>query len=522
MSVGPLGCVVYGPKNCTTNANSTAPNIAGAEERYWDEVKGNCSDTVKSTNYPGPNAVKNGDTCAHVFNVTEYLAWWWPANEASCNEHQNIGLANCFYDYVGGHNSSDCSTVSVNNAKCPQLELGSFSGPNATLEYYVAWNINNFAQWITAYYSTMYNAIQVTGDFVWPMSLHFEHLSSAPIAATIMTAVFSFALGLISPSGWATVGPTAIATKSSSFLPFAIEVPGEYVLRAFQQAPAFGDKLLPDGTLEDAFIDAGELEGTLGSWANVFKDVIETAAVNDTRNDTAFNSWLSSGYFYNLPPDQPTMQTGLVQALNTYVLAQVLENYNIIIARQVDTNPFELQFNATGKGIKIDLGCEGGYNNWSMCGQWWWDSKSNIAYSLYKEDNYWTDYIPDLTWIFDGGYTTPENLFLGSQICAIEANSSKGLDPRNLLDSLIEGGLQTPCLSNIRVCTWNLQSAWPEFYESECPQEGNYDVDDCVYDETGVPNSAPLVDPPLDENNVPFGYLGYMLYHGAACEVGPR
>ena len=521
MPVAPLGCVVWGPKNCTTNANDTAPNISGAEQMYWDEVKGNCSDITKATNYPGPNAVANGDSCAQVFNVTQYLSWWWPANEARCTQPPSLGLVDCFYDYVGGFDSPDCSSVRLNNPHCPVLDLASFSGPNATLEYYVAWNIVNFQMWTSAYFQTLLNAINVSGDFVWPMSLYFEHLSSTPLAATIIAAVFSFSLGLISPSGWAKIGPEVVATTTKKFLPFALEVPGEYVLRAFQQAPALGDKLTPDGSLEDAFVNAGEIEGSLGSWVSIFTPIIETAGTNDTMNHTSFNPWLASGYFYDVPPDQPTMQYGLVQALNTYVLSQVLQDNNIIIARQTDTDPRDLQFNATGKSInsQIDLGCKDGYNNYSMCGQWWHDSMTNTAYSLYRTDAHWANYMPDLEWVFDNEYLAPEDLFRGSQYCADGSNNTQGQDPRTILETLESGGLQTPCLSNVRVCTWNLESAWPEFYEEGCPQQSNYDLDDCVYEEG--PGGAPIVDPPLHEEDLPLGYLGYWLFNGAACEVEP-
>ena len=67
-------------------------------------------------------------------------------------------------------------------------------------------------------------------------------------------------------------------------------------------------------------------------------------------------------------------------------------------------------------------------------------------------------------------------------------------------------GQDTACLSDMAVCTWNLDNGSYEFVEPWCNTDGyaqlDWDFTDCAAD--GV--------------DVPIGYLGYYLFDGATCE----
>lgn len=403
---------------------------------------------------------------------------------------------------VPHYNASNCSDLS-GNAYCPKPNYADFTNAeNSTLDFYVAWNIYNFQQWSYMYYTAMFYGGFLAGSQVWNTSVAFEHLHGADVKLEVMLAILTFALGLISPSGWANKipGDAASSKVDSSFI-LSNQVPGEYLLRAAQQSPGFAHNLLPTGNIDDATMASDQIQAQLGEYIFALAGVIQDVSINVPNNLTAFVGWLGTGYFFNEPPALNDMTSSIRQALNTYVLSQILQDNNIHVARQVDTNPFELQTNATGKELSMDLGCKDGYNNYSICGEWWYDSIDNIAFSLYSESDYWASYIKDMETVFNEGLTTPELIFLGSQYCALGANASQGAGPEQSLASS-DGAVTTACLSNMAVCTWNLANEWPEWYESTCTQDSNYDLPDCAADGT----------------DVPLGYLGWYLYNGATCE----
>ena len=494
-------CEVFGPTDCAaaTNTLNVQAIIDEAQANYRAQELGNCSDLTYHISDPGPVALSNGDSCADVLNITLHMVWWWSVNGDNCTAN-DVGFANCFYDLVPKYNAANCSDLS-GNAYCPKPDISHFSGANSTLDFYTAWNIYNFQQWSYMYYQSMFDGFSIVSSQIWNTTVAFEHLHATDLKVEIMLAVLTFALGLISPSGWASEipGDFASAKQSTSFL-FRNQVPGEYLLRAAQQSPGFAHNLEPTGNLDDATVASDQIDAQLGQYVTGLAAVIQSVAVDVPNNLTAFAQWLSTGYYFNEPPAMNDMVESIRQALNTYVLSQVLQDNNVIITRQVDTDPYALQTNATGKQLEIDLGCKDGYNNLSMCGTFWYDKTNNIAYSLYNMGDYWADYTNDLETVFDIGLTTPDLLFLGSQWCALGANATQGAGPEQALNS--GTAVSTACLSNLPVCTWNLQDQWPEFYESACPQDSNYDMPDCAAD--GV--------------DVPLGYLGYDLFNGATCE----
>lgn len=78
------------------------------------------------------------------------------------------------------------------------------SSNNQTLDFYVAWNMNDFQQWSVVYYTAMFDGGFLAGTQVWNTIVAFEHLKSADVKVEVLLAVLTLALGLISPSGWAT------------------------------------------------------------------------------------------------------------------------------------------------------------------------------------------------------------------------------------------------------------------------------------------------------------------------------
>lgn len=459
------------------------------------------------------------------------MLWWWGENEDHCTSDLNVGFANCFYDLVWDGNSN-CTDLS-SNWYCAEPNITYFHGVNQTLDFYVAWNIYNFATWSFSYYTAVQYAYSYTTAMVWNDTLAFEQIKgSFPMKYEILLGVLTFAFGIISPSGWGKTlpgegGATAVsqvvegvaeeAAESAQLSAWVLskiftpEVPGEYLLRAAQQAPGLIHGVLAHsdtGTINDAIWTSAELTAGLANFAQALSQIIEDVAVNVPDNVTAFAEWTAGGYYFVEPlMTEQDMVTYIKWGLNTYVISQMLQNDNVFITRQLDTNPHELQFNASASAMMEPgiVGCGYGYNEWGQCGAFWWDSTNNVAYSLSSTSDLWNNYSADLLAVFDNNLTTPELLFLGSQACQDGYNATADASPyQNAAAGLV--GQSTACLSDLAVCTWNLANGSYEFVEPWCNTGGyappGWDFDDCAAD--GV--------------DVPIGYLGYYLFNGATCE----
>lgn len=525
-------CEFDGPANCSTTSNLNIQSIINeANATYVQEEISNCSTFTSRAGYPGVNGAAAGDSCIEYFNITSHMLWWWSENEAHCTNDLNVGFANCFYDLTWDGNSN-CSDLSA-DWYCAEPNITLFKeGVNQTLDFYVAWNIYNYATWSFSYYTAVQYAYSYTTAMIWNDTLAFEQIKgSFPLGEEIMLAVLTFALGIISPSGWGKTlpgegGANAVATAVESGAQaaqaarlsawvlskiFTPEVPGEYLLRAAQQAPGVVHNILvpmETGTINDAIMTSSELTAQLANFAQALSQIIEDVAVSVPDNVTAFAEWTAGGYYFVEPlMTEQDMVSYIKWGLNTYVISQILQNDNVFITRQVDTNPYELQHNSSANTLSKAsiIGCEYGYNEWSQCGAFWWDSTNNIAYSLSSTSDLWNNYSFDLTTVFNNNLTTPELLFLGSQACQDGYNATADDSPyQNAASGLV--GQDTACLSNMAVCTWNLASFYPEFVEPWCNSDGyaqpDFDFQDCAAD--GV--------------DVPIGYLGYYLFDGATCE----
>lgn len=451
-------------------------------------------------------------------------------NGDHCINNLNVGFANCFYDLTV-EEKSNCSDLSA-NWYCPEPKATAFSGVNRTLDFYVAWNIYNYAIWSFSYYTAMQYAYSYTTAMIWNDTLAFEHIKGPfPLSLEIVLGVLTFALGIISPSGWGKTLPgeggaiavnEAVAvgkeTTNAAALRawilskiFTPQVPGEYLLRATQQTPGTIHTILvpaKTGSIDAATYASAELTSKLANFTLEMSKTIEHVAVNVPDNVTTFAEWTSGGYYF-VPPlmTEQDMVDYIKWGLNTYVISQVLQQGQVFITRQLDTNPYDLQHNASASKLSNAqmISCEYGYNEWGQCGPFWWDSTHNVAYSLSYTGDLWNNYSFDLTTVFNNNLTTPELLFLGSQACQDGYNATADASPyQNAASGLV--GQDTACLSNLAVCTWNLANESYVFVEPWCQSDGY------AQDGWNTTNCAG------DAVDVPIGYLGYYLFNGATCE----
>ncbi|KAK4694167.1 hypothetical protein P7C71_g3377, partial [Lecanoromycetidae sp. Uapishka_2] len=482
--------------DCTDNDPSVQALIAQGQA----EELASCSNLTFHVNNPGTLQLALGGTCADVLNIMDHMFWWWDQNQATCTQN-TVGFADCFFDLVPGYQNTNCSRLDSGQPYCRNPDPSDFKGVNQTLDFYTAWNIYNFNVWATNYYQAMYNGDVIASGAIWNTSTAFTHLKPPDLTAEIVLSIFTFVLGLISPSGWAERLPgDASAEKPQSSFWRAVESPGEYLLRATQQSPGLAHGLLPTGNLNDAVIAAEETDAQLAQYVQGLTFAITGIAETVPQNVTALADWFASGYFFNAPPDEGTMTQTITSALNTYIISQLLQDNNVFVATALDTSPVEFGQNGTTLANKPDLLDCPSYDQWSMCNEWFWDNITNTAFSLHQHTNTfggWTNWSTDLHTLFNNGLITPQDLFLGSFYCSLDGNSTNDAIIEAAINST-NGGISLACLSDMPVCTWNLQNQ-TEWVEPDCPQD---------YLE-GTENNCLE----LDDDGVPYDYLGWWYYH---------
>ena len=166
-----------------------------------------------------------------------------------------------------------------------------------------------------------------------------------------------------------------------------------------------------------------------------------------------------------------------------------------------DTNPQALATN--GSTTNYDLSdCEG-YNEQNVCDNWWYSGRYLSAFGLDDFNHPDRGYGDVLTTLFTN-FTTGELLFDNAYACNAEGNYGQ---PVNI--TVNQAGVNTGCLSQLRVVTWDMSCDDPlkhtsnncEFLEiprqdgffGDCNSHSAYSVmDDPVY---CVPNSylGPLI-----------------------------
>lgn len=412
-----------------------------------------------------------------------------------------MGFADCFlYLEVGA--GANCTSF-TGRSQCPSPDPRTFvnrkQGPQI---YYVSFNIWNIQNWFFTYYLAISGANGLTLDNVNTITRTLNLPTPKTFKLFDLLAGLAFVFGLISPSGYAAVIPR-LGEKTGGF---GAQAPGEYILRAVQGSPTLSKNLLETGNLQDSDIQVAELGTQLARVVSQLENNVQNALVLVMSNSSLFLSFVSDGFFSTQIENLNTLAQNVTLSLNTFIVSQALQNDKVIITRALDTDVNALQLNGSAHGY--DTGCGNGYNEWNICGNWWYDSTHGISYGLESQQNMVNNYTDPLLSLFNLGITTPELLFLNSQICADAAGSTQGNAPGTTLT--MNGGVwNTECISNLKICTWDTVNMGVEYEFTDCPKED-------AFANAGCGASMELV-----QVVVPTTYLGPYLtnpsYEGVVC-----
>jgi len=408
--------------------------------------------------------------CWEVLNVTGYLSDWVAFNQKKC-DNEVMGFADCFlYLEVGA--GANCTSF-TGRSQCPVPDSKAFVGhTDGAQAYYVAFNIWNIQNWFFTYYMAVGGANGLAADNVNTIArtLNVPLPKSFPIMDLL--AGLAWAFGLLSPSGYA----AALPLLGQKLEGLAAQAPGEYLLRAIQNAPTLSRNLIDKGQISDTEVQVAELGSDLARIVSQLQNNIQSSVVSVMSNFSMFFDFVHDGYFSTQIENLNTLTQNVTLSLNTYIVSQALQNDHVIITRALDTDVNQLQLN--GSAVQYDTGCGHGYDQWGLCGSWWYDSTNHISYGLESMKDMLINYTEPLVSLFNQGITTPQLLFMNSQYCADASGSTQGNAPGSSLTTTT-GVWNTQCISNMKICTWDLVNM-DVFHEyTDCDRESSFAMEDC-------------------------------------------
>lgn len=438
--------------------------------------------------------------CWEVLNVTGFLRDWVAFNQKKC-DNEVMDFADCFlYLEVGA--GANCTSF-TGRSQCQYPDPKSFLGhTNGAQAYYVAFNIWNISNWFFTYYMALTGANGLAADNVNTIArtLNVPLPKSFPIMDLL--AGLAWAFGLLSPSGYA----AALPVLGQKIEGLAAQAPGEYLLRAVQNAPTLSRNLMDKGQIADTEVQIAELGSDLARIVSQLQTNVQNSVISVMSNFSLFFDFVQDGYFSTQIENVNDLTQNVTLSLNTYIVSQALQNDHVIITRALDTDVNQLQLN--GSAVQYDTGCGHGYDEWGMCGSWWYDSTNHISYGLESMKDMLINYTEPLQSLFNQGITTPQLLFLNSQFCADASGSTQGNAPGSSLTTST-GVWNTQCISNMKICSWDLVTL-DVFHEyTDCDRESSFAMENCGAGED------------LVQATVPASYIGpYLtspLFQGVVC-----
>ena len=289
-----------------------------------------------------------------------------------------------------------------------------------------------------------------------------------------------------------------------------------------RQAPGVINVLHPVGTLDSQFTDFNTISAGLSIVKSTYQANITQALKLVQANFTTFNTFAQHGAFIAPKSDLQAQTLNLTTSLFTFIIAQALKDSNVNIVMARDTNPLSLATNGSLSSTNPDLlGCNT-MDSYSLCGEWWFDNTTNIAYGLSNIADPTKKYGDTISKLFKNGWTTGPDLFRNARDCADYVAAGGSPTP-----SLDDQHMLPRCISNTQVCVFD-QSC--QMNDRDCLYTGEYGGKDPATKKDAnqlcMPPSKFLNDGckgngdgAFMDFNVPAAYLGPVLREANAGQI---
>ena len=286
-------------------------------------------------------------------------------------------------------------------------------------------------------------------------------------------------------------GPLGIYAAHSGFS-FTWQASAQVISNALNALPNIGRFLFPVDTAASQTVQIADLSANFGQILQQVQGNLNQTLTSVMANETEFLAFASQGNFSELPPSLPDQANYLYFAFNTYLISAALSGNNVYGVIGRETNPQELDTNGTKLNYNID--CKG-YDEQNVCDAWWYSGNYNSAFTLDDFSHMNRNYGTQISNLLQN-LTTGELLFEGALACNAEGNFGQ---PVNI--TVNAGGVNTACISQLRVLTWDMGCTDPsgtcEFLETSRQETFLFG------------NAHAMTDQSI--RSVPAGYLGPLL-----------
>ena len=240
--------------------------------------------------------------------------------------------------------------------------------------------------------------------------------------------------------------------------------------RALAITPSIGDYLYPSTNVSNSpLIQIADVTANLATITRSVQSNLNQTLTSVMANVTQFLSFASQGNFTASTPSVPDQTNYLLYAFNTYIASAILSSTGINGVLAQDTNVQQLATNSTT--LAYNLTDCATYNQQGGCGSWWYSENFKSTFGLNDFNNLNRSFEAALSGLFQN-LTTGELLFEGAYEC-----NNVDKDGQALAITVGPQGVNTGCISQLQVLTWNMACTDPtkpncEFLEG--PNQDNF------------------------------------------------
>ncbi|KAL9022045.1 MAG: hypothetical protein Q9185_000786 [Variospora sp. 1 TL-2023] len=439
--------------------------------------------------------------CWQELQLTDWVAKWVAGN--TC--HENEAFASCFLRKAG-YPELDCTGIKLDTCTPPRVKK--CMDPRV---YYVAYNIYAINQYFGSWYSAVGGAATLAGLNVDEI----VQLINPPDDTNLIINYILIALtGLFAvlPGLGANVGNLLDkVVKNSAETASKLRTSLIFVENAIMVSPRIGLWLYPRGDTQSQLVQMADLKSRLGDLIQQVQSNLNHTVASVMADPTDFLAFAGQGNFTASAPSLPDQQAYLLYGFNTYIISAGLAGNSILGSVALDTNVQALVTNGTTSSDRLafDLSACEGYNAQNVCDAFWYSGALNATFSLNSFSSIDRSFGDLLTTLFTK-FTTGQLLFDNAYACTAnkknnnaDANANDGSSSSTAI-TVNAAGLNTQCLSQIKVVTWDM--GCDGVRDSTCEFLNGEESQDRWLGNCGSESYFSVMDEPI--YCVPNGYLG--------------
>ncbi|KAL8731022.1 MAG: hypothetical protein Q9166_003673 [cf. Caloplaca sp. 2 TL-2023] len=448
--------------------------------------------------------------CWEELQLTTWVKNWIVGHTCYNDE----GFSSCFLRQVGWP-ELDCTGIKIPACIPPPVQEN--QDPRV---WYVAYNIygksisqeliqlsySQILQAINQYFGSWYMAVGGAANLAGLNVDEIVQLINPPDDTNLilndiliaLTGIFAVAPGL----GFNVGNMLDKAVEKASDVSKSLRTGLTFVENAIIGFPQIGRFLYPIDTPASSVVQIADLKNQLGTLIDTVQGNLNKTVVSVMADPKEFLAFASQGNFTAAAPSLPDQQQYLLYAFNTYLISTCLSGNNIIGTIAKDTNVQALATNGSQNSIndefKAAMASCTGYSSQNVCDSWWYSGNHNSTFGLDHFSHHDRNFHDLLETLFQK-YTTGQLLFDNAYGCSQNGNHGSN----SVAVTVSAAGLNTQCLSQLKILTWNMQCGDISDRLCEFVEEGpqTHWLGDC-----GSKSFFSVMDEPV--YCVPNGYLG--------------